>query len=284
AKKISELRLWHALPTKRQWSGIGDGTPQGTAAQSISFAPDTGKQEQQLAQNSNHMVWRLKQGLKPGDELTFSSHYTVHSTTRTFDPKRVKSSWPENFNPPEDIEPALAKMADQVKAAMSPTEAVQQFCTSIKASLTYDASVTYKPLEVDQTVKNHRGHCGHIYQVFAQLCRRVGLPVRPVRGLNLRNSDGSSNIGHLRADWNNIHTWAEVYFEGIGWVEIEPFGGTRAFSIDSRFVQNNQWFQNYVLKVNVDGEWKNASWTPEEGVFVSPFNLSNVVTFTATRE
>ncbi|RYG56210.1 hypothetical protein EON80_29640, partial [bacterium] len=55
AKKISELRLWHALPTKRQWSGIGDGTPRGTAAQSISFAPDTGKQEQQLAQNSNHV-------------------------------------------------------------------------------------------------------------------------------------------------------------------------------------------------------------------------------------
>jgi hypothetical protein len=283
-KKVDEVRIWHALPTPRAWSSPGDGQKNGSAAQNISFFPANGAIEQRLDEKSNHVVWRRTKDLAPGTELDFTTHYTVHSAARSFNPQSVKLQWPVDFTPPEDINPSLAKMADRVRAAMSPTEAVQQFCTSIKNSITYDASVVYKPSDVDATVQNHRGHCGHIYNVFSQLCRRVGLPVRSVRGLNLNTPNGYGRLANVRADWTNIHTWAEVYFPSVGWVEVEPFKGKDAFSIPAQYVQNNQWFQNYVAQIFIDNKLQSIGWTPENGAFVSPYRVANLITFTATRQ
>lgn len=283
-KSIDEVRIWHALPTRKPWSGDDKSVNNLSAAQAFSFSPASGEREQRVDKESDHVVWRQKQGLTPGTELHFTTRYTVHSSARKFDARAVKLQWPVEFTPPDDINPSLAALADKVRAAMSPTEAVQQFCTSIENNIKYDATVDYKSTDVDATVRNHRGHCGHIYNVFQQLCRRVGIPVRSVVGFNLYSADGRGYLSDVRADYCNVHTWAEVFFPGIGWVEVEPSRGNKAFSIPAQYIQNNRWFQNYVLHIFIDKELQSIGWAPQNGRFVSPYRIANLTTFKATKE
>jgi hypothetical protein len=262
-KKVSELRIWQAMPTLKQWSGVQGDVKSGTAAQTLTFEPANGVQEQLPQHDSNDVVWREKRNFAPGTTLSFASHYTVHSVSRHFDADHANFHWPTQFTPPDGIEPDLASTADQIRQAMNPAQAVQEFCARIK--------------------KNRRGHCGHIYNVFAQMCKRVGIPVRTVRGLNLNTPDGHGKLFDVRADWTNIHTWAEVYFPEVGWVEVEPYK-IDSFTIPAQYIQNNRWFQNYVVKICVDGKFQGAGFTPEDGAFVSPYQVANLITFQATKE
>jgi hypothetical protein len=88
--------------------------------------------------------------------------------------------------------------------------------------------------------------------------------------------------GHLhgiRPDWTNVHTWAEVYFPKVGWIEVEPSGGDQAYRIPARFIQNNPWFQNYAVWVKDGGKQQLAGWRYNGGKYTSPYNIENLITF-----
>jgi hypothetical protein len=58
------------------------------------------------------------------------------------------------------------------------------------------------------------------------LSRAAGLPARLVSGYASGSYDAPNARYVVTAD--NAHSWAEVYFPGIGWVEFEPTGGLPA--------------------------------------------------------
>lgn len=284
---IDELRAWHALPTRRPWS-MGN---KAVGASEIVLSPG-GIQEYEKEHDSHHVYWRKAERLMPGKTFTFVSQFTVSSLDREFHPDRVKVQWQDYAQPSKDpaakvdpnaaknVHPEVAALADRLKKTIAPDQAVPEFCKWIKDRIRYDASVSYPWNDVASTVKNCRGHCGHQYAVLEQLCTRSGIPIRLVFGLNLYEPKGRGQVHAVRPDYSNIHTWAEVYFPGIGWVEVEPNNGEKAYLVPARLIQNNKWFQNYSLWFREDGQQKQHFFIYREGKYVSPYGVDHLITYT----
>src|SRR5262249_25617620 len=128
-------------------------------------------------------------------------------------------------------------------------------------------------------LKGKKGHCGHQMALFEALCGRAGIPTRVVWGMNLYAADGVGQLHKIRPDFENRHTWAQVYLPGSGWVEIDPGAGAKAYSIPAQLIKNSTDFQNYVIWMMEDGKWKQPSWEYREGRWHSPYAVENRITF-----
>lgn len=70
----------------------------------------------------------------------------------------------------------------------------------------------------EYVLDNRHGDCGQVSLLFITLCRISGIPARFQSGFMM----------HPQA-WN-LHDWAEVYFEGIGWVPVDQSFGIPTFA------------------------------------------------------
>lgn len=70
----------------------------------------------------------------------------------------------------------------------------------------------------EYVLDNHHGDCGQVTLLFITLCRIAGIPAHFQSGFMM----------HPRA-WN-LHDWAEVYFEGIGWVPVDQSFGLASYA------------------------------------------------------
>ncbi len=59
-------------------------------------------------------------------------------------------------------------------------------------------------------IRNRRGDCGMKALLFITLCRYNGIPAKWQSGW------------FLYPDNLNLHDWSELYFEGVGWVPVDP--------------------------------------------------------------
>ncbi len=66
------------------------------------------------------------------------------------------------------------------------------------------------------------GYCDYYASAMVVLARSLGLPARLATGYQPQEvgANGQQIIFQI-----NAHSWAEVYFEGFGWVEFEPTAG-----------------------------------------------------------
>ena len=100
--------------------------------------------------------------------------------------------------------------------------------------------------------ERRKGHCEYFASALAILARAAGVPARTVNGF----VGGEWNdIGeYLAVRAGDAHSWTEIYFHGVGWVEFDPtpladrpgtdtgggvFGALRDFGDALRF----RWFQ-----------------------------------------
>lgn len=91
-------------------------------------------------------------------------------------------------------------------------------------------------------IENGHGDCGQIAMLYITLCRYAGIPARWQSGFM------------LHPGYENLHDWAEIYIEGLGWIPVDPsfgvqkwgnteeeryfyFGGIDAF----RLIINTDW-------------------------------------------
>ena len=286
-RQIDQVRVYHALPTKRAW----DGSPESSGAAQFSFEPKFAKVNRHDKTNSDYLLWTSNDGLEAGKQLIFTTKMTVSSPSRTFDPSTAKVNWKDYDQPAADpsavVDPAykpnptLAEVAAGLKAGRTPPEAVAAFCQWVQKNIRYDASVPFDSTDLASLVKERRGHCGHMAAAVKNMTHSTGIPMRGVVGMNLKTPDGRSDKLHaIRADYSNVHTWTEVWFPGVGWVEAEPSRGAKAFSIPAEYVQNNRWFQNKVLWYREDKKNKMHEWTMSNGKYHSDWQLENTISFT----
>jgi hypothetical protein len=64
------------------------------------------------------------------------------------------------------------------------------------------------------------GYCDYFSSAMVVLSRAAGLPARLVVGYASGNFD--SDLGVFEVIRADAHSWAEIYFPDIGWVEFEP--------------------------------------------------------------
>jgi len=72
---------------------------------------------------------------------------------------------------------------------------------------------------VDYFFKTGVGYCTYFATALAVMARIEGIPSRYVTGFALTNKESGSGF---IATGETAHAWTELYFKGIGWVEIDP--------------------------------------------------------------
>ena len=81
-------------------------------------------------------------------------------------------------------------------------------------------------MEIIATFLNARsGYCVHFASAMAVMARSLDIPARVVVGFlpgSARLIDGE---GSFEVTTHDLHSWPELYFDGIGWVQFEPTPG-----------------------------------------------------------
>jgi transglutaminase-like putative cysteine protease len=68
----------------------------------------------------------------------------------------------------------------------------------------------------EYVLQNGHGDCGQVSLLFITLCRISGIPARFESGFMMHPHE------------QNLHDWAEIYFENIGWVPVDQSFGVCA--------------------------------------------------------
>jgi transglutaminase-like putative cysteine protease len=68
-----------------------------------------------------------------------------------------------------------------------------------------------------------KGYCDYYASAMVVMARAVGIPARFATGYSQGEYDHAA--GRWVVTESNGHSWVEVYFAGIGWVEFEPTAG-----------------------------------------------------------
>ena len=86
----------------------------------------------------------------------------------------------------------------------------------MKKNFQYEAqSRDYYELQTSESVlQSNKGVCSGASAAFVALCRARHIPARIVYGYEISDT---APPGHL-----DLHNWAEVFLNGVGWVQVDP--------------------------------------------------------------
>ncbi|GAA4265230.1 DUF3488 and transglutaminase-like domain-containing protein [Frondihabitans peucedani] len=76
---------------------------------------------------------------------------------------------------------------------------------------------------VETFLQRKSGYCVHFASAMAVMARTLGIPSRIAVGFLPGTQEGSTNSWTVTS--NDLHTWPELYFQGLGWVPFEPTVG-----------------------------------------------------------
>lgn len=134
---------------------------------------------------------------------------------------------------PNRVPERVYALARQLTAtAPTPFDQAVAIETYLRENFEYTLELSAPPVDVEVAdyflFELKRGYCDYYATAMAVLARAVGLPARVVTGYasgeyNARNAEYVVR----EAD---AHTWVEIYFPGIGWVEFEPTASQPGFS------------------------------------------------------
>lgn len=147
------------------------------------------------------------------DELrSASTEYPEEITFRYFDlPRSV----------PERVHTLAQEITKGLNTPYDKAKAIESY---LRTNYPYDLDVPAPP--EDQDVADYflfdlkKGYCDYYATAMVVLARSIGLPARFVSGYAPGAYDAPNAQYVIRE--MNAHSWAEIYFPEIGWVEFEP--------------------------------------------------------------
>ena len=136
---------------------------------------------------------------------------------------------------PEDLPAVISDTAAQVASA-SPTNyeralALQEYFRSAAFEYSEDAPVDgdYDGTGMDiiaRFLDAGSGYCVHFASAMAVMARSLDIPARVVVGfLPGTQEELSDGTVSYEVDTHDLHSWPELYFDGVGWVQFEPTPG-----------------------------------------------------------
>ena len=156
--------------------------------------------------------------------------YTWVSQAPQFSPAQLASATaatdPTYTQLPADLPSRIRVLAQQVTAeARSDYGKARALERYLKTNYTYsfaDGSGQGRPPPghdpVDWFLFEHQeGTCGVFSSAFVVMARSIGIPARVVSGWAIAATPGEQVV-----KLNQAHQWAEVAFDGLGWVGFEP--------------------------------------------------------------
>lgn len=109
--------------------------------------------------------------------------------------------------------PELKALAEQlVGEAQSPVQKAWRIYRWIGENIPWASALEYSTMPdiPAYCLENQRGDCGMKAMLFIALCRYAGIPAKWQSGWFLYPGN------------KNLHDWTELYFEGLGWVPVDP--------------------------------------------------------------
>lgn len=117
--------------------------------------------------------------------------------------------------------PRIRRLAARLtEGETNPLRKAQRIFRWVNDHFPWASAREYSTIEnIPEYVLDHRhGDCGQVSLLFITLCRCSGIPAHFQSGFMM----------HPNA-WN-LHDWAEVYFEGVGWVPVDQSFGIPSFA------------------------------------------------------
>ena len=170
-----------------------------------------------------------------------SAHYTAESFVPDVTVAQLRAAsteYPEQIRVrylqlppdlPERVRRLAAQITDDKTNAYDQAKAIE---TYLRASYPYDLDIPAPPTDRDVVdyflFDLRRGYCDYYATAMVVLARASGLPARFVSGYAPGSYDPASGQYVIRE--RDAHSWAEVYFPEIGWVEFEPTASITAIT------------------------------------------------------
>ncbi|MBM4320618.1 MAG: DUF4129 domain-containing protein, partial [Deltaproteobacteria bacterium] len=125
---------------------------------------------------------------------------------------------------PEDLDPRLGRLAEQVTAGLShDLDRVEALVSHLQHTYTYTTDLPdpgdLPPLSAF-LFRHRRGHCEYFASALAVLLRTLGIPSRNVNGFHAGRWNGLN--GYLAVRNADAHSWVEVPFGRYGWIRFDP--------------------------------------------------------------
>jgi transglutaminase-like putative cysteine protease len=126
---------------------------------------------------------------------------------------------------PDELPPRVHQLAQEITSGIdSPYDKAKAIESYLRANYPYDLEIPAPPVDQDVTdnflFDLRKGYCDYYATAMVVLARASGLPARFVSGYSSGSYD-ALNAEYIVRELN-AHSWAEVYFPGIGWIEFEP--------------------------------------------------------------
>lgn len=125
---------------------------------------------------------------------------------------------------------------------INPVEQVRLLYYWLNDNIPWAGALEYSVMDCipEYVIKHRRGDCGMQTFLFLSMARSLGIPCKWQSGW------------YLLPEEKNLHDWAEVYYNGIGWVPVDP-----SFKLtDSPNIKIHEFYMNgldsYRLIINDD--------------------------------
>ena len=122
---------------------------------------------------------------------------------------------------PERVKQLAKEITFGIENPYDKAKAIEAY---LRAKYPYDLEIPSPPQDRDVTdyflFDLKRGYCDYYATAMVVLARANGLPARFVTGYSPGSYDAPNAQYIVRK--LNAHSWAEVYFPEIGWIEFEP--------------------------------------------------------------
>ena len=195
----------------------------------------------------------------------------LHSATTDY-PEEIRERYLEL---PSELPKRVRDLALDITAGVSnPYEKAKAIESYLRSNYPYDLNVPAPPTDQDATdyflFELKRGYCDYYATAMVVLARANGLPARFVSGYSPGSYD-ASNAQYIIRELN-AHSWAEVYFPGIGWVEFEPTSSLPEIErSESSTTQSEEALLQNIAPQEPKTKPLAVSWVEKKLIWVSPF-------------
>lgn len=189
--------------------------------------------------------WRIRPGSDPFADQTallqadlFSAVTNATSyTAQTYIPavtlqelRAAPNEYPDQIQSrylqlPQQLPDRVHQLALQItQGKTNPYEKAKAIEGYLRKNFAYDLNIPAPPKDKDVAdyflFELKRGYCDYYATTMVVMARSVGIPARFVSGYASGDYDQQNAVYVVRE--LHAHSWPEVYFPNIGWVEFEP--------------------------------------------------------------
>lgn len=172
---------------------------------------------------------------RPQQMLEAESRYSVVSaTTRATERALNEASidYPQSIAEqylqlPEDVSQRVLDDARTLTADQPTVYAKARAIETYLRGFTYNDNIEAPPPDSDPVeyflYDIQEGYCDYYATAMVVMLRGLGIPARVVSGYAEGAYDPDTGLYYISE--RDAHTWVEVFFPGLGWVEFEPTAG-----------------------------------------------------------